>query len=93
MRSLMLIVAAAAVAAGGCAGDAARVNALGPAMAEAWPLVRESAELGVRARTNPVAAAALGVHHWDAEPEGPADQRRQTIEKFEEAVNTFRRQR
>lgn len=75
--------------AGGCAGDAARNNVLGPTMAQTWPGVKEDAELGVKARTNPAAAAALNVAPIS---EGVAASHRERLNRFDEAVTTFTRQ-
>jgi len=77
------------IIAGGCAGDAARNNVLGPTMAQTWPGVKEDAELGLRARTNGAAARALGVAPVS---EGVAASRRERLRQFDEAVTTYTRQ-
>jgi hypothetical protein len=70
----------------GCAGDAARVSALGPAMELAWPGVQEDALLGIRARTNAKAAAALNV---EKESDGVADSRRGRVNAMANAVRAL----
>ena len=88
-RSCVLAGAVFTLIAGGCAGDAARNNVLGPTMAQTWPGVKEDAELGLRARTNAAAARALGVTPIS---EGVAASLRERLNKFDEAVMTYARQ-
>jgi hypothetical protein len=80
---LMLVMFLLALFGVGCAGDTARVRALGPAMAQSWPAVNEDAQLGVRARENPAAAAALNVEAVDPVV---ADMRRERLKQFGIAV-------
>lgn len=88
-RSFLIAVALALASVTGCAGSSARNNVLGPAMAATWPGVSEDAMLGVSARENPAAAAALGI---TAVSPGVADSRRERIRQFDAAVNTFTHQ-
>ena len=83
--ALMVAVACGALCAG-CAGNALRTNALGPAVAGQWPTVKEDADLGARARGTPVAAAALGVA---AESGAVYQQRLGLHQEFDRAVRTL----
>jgi hypothetical protein len=88
-RKCLGAAALLALIAGGCAGDAARNNVLGPTMAETWPGVKEDAVLGLQARTNADAARALGLTPIS---EGVAASRRERLNRFDEAVTTYTRQ-
>jgi len=85
--ALLMAIAASALA--GCAGDSARVNALGPAIGSVWPAIRDDADLGIRARGNPAAAAALGV---SVEGPGVSESRRNRLQQFDAAVAAFNRE-
>lgn len=60
----------------GCAGDSARINALAPAITQAWPSVKEDALLGIASRN---------------ESEGVKAQRRGRVTEFDNALTTFNR--
>lgn len=68
---------------GGCAANAAREHLLAPAVAAAWPAIRDDAELGAKARANPDAAKALGVDLVDP---GVVESAIVAQDKFGEAV-------
>lgn len=83
--AMLLLIPAAMLA--GCAGQAARTNALAPSIVSHWdgPLgVKAEAELGIRARGNPTAAAALGVPHESA---GVLQQRRDFLAEWDRNVH------
>lgn len=86
MRSAMILLIPIAMIAG-CAGQAARTNALAPSVVSHWdgPLgVKAEAELGIRARGNAAAAAALGVPF---ESEGVLKQRRDFLAEWDRNVH------
>jgi hypothetical protein len=86
-RPILVVLAAVALSLiGGCAGDSARVRAVGPAMAAAWPSVKADAELGARARGNSPAAAAMGV---ELEAPGVAELRLERVRQFDDAVGVL----
>lgn len=87
MRTRFTITVLAAAMLAGCAGQAARTNALAPSIVSHWdgPLgVKAEAELGIRARGNPTAAAALGVPHESA---GVLQQRRDFLAEWDRNVH------
>lgn len=88
--SLSRCLAVSLLCLGGCAGDAARVNALAPLVANTWPHVMEEAQLGIAARSNAAAARALGL----APESGEVGLQRQVfVQEFDRALRVLVKQK
>lgn len=82
MKKLPLLLLPALLTLAGCA-DSARVHAVSPAITASWPSVQEDANLGIQARSNAAAAAALNVPLISA---GVAASRAERVRQFDAAV-------